>query len=287
MINLNNLQFQKLDFAGLKTLVNWAEEEGWNPGINDAEIFWKTDPDGYYGFYKESELIAGGSIVSYNGEFGFMGFFIVKPEYRTFGIGRKLWYQRRDTLISRLNKGATIGMDGVIDMQPFYNKGGFKILFRDERHEKIGENFKINKNIFSIETKDFDSILKYDKQCFGFSRPQFMITWLKQSGVKTFKYAENERLKGFAVIRKTKKGYKVCPLFADNPVVAEELYKACLNSVVGDPLYLDIPVINKDAVALIKKYNTTYVFECARMYYGNPPDVDINKIYGITTFELG
>jgi GNAT superfamily N-acetyltransferase len=287
MININDLKFQKLDFEGLKSLVKWAEEEGWNPGLNDAEVFWKTDPDGYYGYYYKGELIAGGSIVSYEGQFGFMGFFIVKPGYRSHGIGRKLWYQRRDTLISRLNKGATIGMDGVIAMQPFYNKGGFEIEFRDERHERIGEGFEIDKSISSIEEKNFDSILSYDKKSFGFSRPQFLIPWLKQSTVKTFKYVEDKKLKGFAVIRKANKGYKVCPLFADNPEIAEELYKACLNSVIGEPLYIDIPMINQEAVALIKKYNTTYVFECARMYYGKPPDIEINKVFGITTFELG
>jgi GNAT superfamily N-acetyltransferase len=287
MININDLKFQKLDFEGLKSLVKWAEEEGWNPGLNDAEVFWKTDPDGYYGYYYKGELIAGGSIVSYEGQFGFMGFFIVKPGYRSHGIGRKLWYQRRDTLISRLNKGATIGMDGVIAMQPFYNKGGFEIEFRDERHERIGEGFEIDKSISSIEEKNFDSILSYDKKSFGFSRPQFLIPWLKQSTVKTFKYVEDKILKGFAVIRKANKGYKVCPLFADNPEIAEELYKACLNSVIGEPLYIDIPMINQEAVALIKKYNTTYVFECARMYYGKPPDIEINKVFGITTFELG
>ena len=287
MINTNNLQFQKLNFEGLKTLISWANEEGWNPGINDAEVFWKTDPDGYYGYYYHKELIAGGSIVSYNKLFGFMGFFIVKPEYRSHGIGRKLWYQRRDTLISRLHKGATIGMDGVIAMQPFYNKGGFEIAFRDERHEKVGEKFEVDNNISPIEEKDFDSVLDYDKEYFGFPRPQFLIPWMQQANVKTFKYIYDTELKGFAIIRRANKGYKVCPLFADNAEIAEELYKACLNTVVGEPLYLDIPMINQDAITLIKKYNTTYVFECARMYYGKPPDIEINKVFGITTFELG
>ena len=287
MKNLENLQFQKLDFEGLQTLVKWAEDEGWNPGPNDAEIYWATDPDGYYGYFHNDELIAGGSIVSYNKQFGFMGFFIVKPEYRSLGIGRKLWYQRRDTLLSRLNDDASVGMDGVIAMQTFYKKGGFEIAFRDERHEKIGEEFIIDQNISPIIKDDFDSILEYDKQGFGFSRPQFLIPLLKQPDVKTFKYSNNGKLEGFAIIRKANKGYKICPLFADNSTIAEELYKACLNSVVGKPLYLDIPVINSDAVALTQKYNTTYVFECARMYYGKAPNIEINKVFGITTFELG
>lgn len=283
----NKLQFEKLNKQGLITLLDWAEKEGWNPGPFDADVYWETDPNGYYGYYHEGNLIAGGSIVAYGNQFGFMGFFIVAPKYRSMGIGRTLWHQRRDTLLARLNKNAAIGMDGVVAMQGFYEKGGFKIAFRDERHEKTGEAHKVDSNISAIYPEDIDAILSYDKKCFGFYRPKFLKPWLKLPEIKTFKYTLNDRLKGFAIVRKANKGYKVCPLFADDEMIAEELYKACLNSVVGEPLYMDIPVINNSAVALMKKYNTSYVFECARMYYGKAPQLDREKVFGITTFELG
>jgi len=283
----DDLQFRLLGFDGLKTLVNWAAQEGWNPGPHDAEVFFATDPEGFYGYFDRDEMIAGGSIVSYQKAFGFMGFFIVKPEYRASGIGRKLWCQRRDTLLSRLNPGAAIGMDGVVAMQPFYKKGGFEIAFRDERHEKTGTTFEIADNITPINDGDFDAIMTYDLQCFGFERPQFMKPWIKLPESYTFKFVENGEIKGFAVLRKATKGYKICPLFADDPTIATELYKACLNAVPGEPVYLDIPVINQAAVELTKAFNTTYVFECARMYYGKPPEIAVDKIFGITTFELG
>ena len=287
MNNLYDLDFQKLDFKGLETLILWAKEEGWNPGPKDAIAYWETDPDGFYGYYLKNELIAGGSIISYQATFGFMGFFIVKPAYRSQGIGRKLWMQRRNTLLSRLDKGASIGMDGVVAMQPFYEKGGFKIAFRDERHENIGKAFQVHLNISAIEKNDLNSILAYDEQCFGFPRPQFMIPWIEKTAYQTFKYVENDQIKGFAILRKAFVGYKICPLFADNELIAEELYKACLNSAIGEPVFIDIPMANQAAVALTKKYETNYVFECARMYYGKPPTVPIEKIFGITTFELG
>lgn len=287
MMDLNQLQFQQLDLNGLKTLMSWAEAEGWNPGPKDAEVFFATDPEGFYGYYHNGELIAGGAIVSYNGQFGFMGLFIVKPDYRSTGIGRQLWYQRRNTLLSRLDKGATIGMDGVVAMQPFYNKGGFEIAFRDERYVRTGAAYEVHKNITPITETDLDTVLAYDADCFGFPRPQFMQPWLFLPGNKTFKYTEDNIIKGFTVVRKLMKGYKIGPLFADNPTIAEELYKACLNAVQGEQLYMDIPVCNEAAVQLVKTYEAGYVFECARMYYGPPPKVDMNKVFGITSFELG
>ena len=50
-MNLENLDLKKLNKSHLNTLINWASSEGWNPGKNDAEVFWNTDPDGFYGFF--------------------------------------------------------------------------------------------------------------------------------------------------------------------------------------------------------------------------------------------
>lgn len=287
MINIENLDLKKLDKNGLKTLVSWAREEGWNPGDYDYDVFWKTDPDGYYGFYLENELIAGGAVISYDGEFGFMGLFIVHPDFRGQGIGKKLWYLRRDLLISRLKDGATIGMDGVVEMQPFYEKGGFNIAFRDERYECVGQKITNSNAISPVEKEDFEKLVDYDSKCFGYERKEFLKNWLVIPGSKSFKFSGKNKVNGYAVIREVNSGFKVGPIFADNDEVAEELYKACLNSAPGEFVYLDIPIINKGAVSLVKKYKAKYVFECARMYYGKEPKINVNKVYGITTFELG
>ncbi len=268
-------------------MVNWAKKEGWNPGNYDYEAFYKADPEGFYGFYFEGKLIAGGAIVSYSGNYGFMGLFIVHPDFRGKGIGNKLWYLRRDKLIERLKNGAIIGMDGVVAMQPFYQKGGFEIAFIDERYECIGKSFTLSENISNIESEEFKMILEYDTECFGFERAQFLSNWLKLPDSKFFKYMKEDKLEGYAVIRKVDPGFKIGPLFSNDAAVAEELYKACLNSAAGEPVYLDIPTTNKGAVELVKKYDANYVFECARMYYGGSPEVDIDKVFGITTFELG
>lgn len=287
MIKIEDLEFRKLNFQDLVTLVEWARNEGWNPGSNDAEVFWATDPNGFYGYFYKDDLFAGGAIISYNNEFGFMGLFIVKPEFRALGIGRKLWYQRRDLLLKRLTPNSSIGMDGVVDMQKFYQKGGFHIHFKDERYENIGRSFQLDTNISKIHEEDLEDIIQYDQQCFGFQRPQFLNPWIKLAGNKNFKYSENNQLKGFCIVRKVNFGYKIGPLFADNADIAEELYKACLNSVIGESIFIDIPMINEEAILLVNKYHAKYVFECARMYHGQAPPIPIKKVFGITSFELG
>lgn len=31
--------------------MNWARNEGWNPGPQDPEAFWAADPDFFYGYF--------------------------------------------------------------------------------------------------------------------------------------------------------------------------------------------------------------------------------------------
>jgi ribosomal protein S18 acetylase RimI-like enzyme len=286
-MNQTALIFRRLTFEEFQTLVNWAAKEGWNPGLQDASIFWATDPNGFYGYFDNEKLIGGGSIVSYAGQFGFMGFFIVHPDYRANGIGRTLWRQRRDTLLSRLSKDAAIGMDGVVAMQPFYQKGGFQIAYRDERYEKTGISYPIHPLIQPVTEADYKALFALDMECFGVDRTPFLSLWLKASNAQVFKYEEAQNLLGFAVIRQCQTGYKIGPLFAENETVAAALYERCLTEAIGEPVYLDIPVCNEAAVNLIQQYEATYVFECARMYYGAPPKTAIEKVFGITSFELG
>src|SRR3989344_3891679 len=206
---VRNMTREEFDIA-----VSWAAKEGWNPGLHDAGVFWDTDPKGFIVLEEDGEMIGSGSIVSYDGNFGFMGFFIVKPEYRGKGLGTDLWFYRRDALLKRLKKDSAIGMDGVFDMQPFYTKGGFKFSHRDLRMESTAQVEQYDDSrVTKIDPKDFNLIADFDKKHFGFDRRSFLKAWVFMEDSQAFKYTEGTEIKGYGVVRKCQKGYKIGPLF--------------------------------------------------------------------------
>jgi GNAT superfamily N-acetyltransferase len=88
------ITYRQATRAELDVAVERAVAEGWNPGLADADAYWATDPGGFVCAESNGEVIATGSIVSYGGVLGFMGFFIVRPDLRGQGIGREFWRWR-------------------------------------------------------------------------------------------------------------------------------------------------------------------------------------------------
>jgi GNAT superfamily N-acetyltransferase len=273
-------------------LVDWAAREGWNPGLHDAELFWATDPAAFIAAELEGELIGGGAITSYNGEFGFMGLFIVRPEYRGQGLGNTLWHARREQLLARLHPGASIGLDGVFEMQDYYAKGGFvfshrNIRFRAELPEHPATSPVEGSDIIALADVPFDQVLEYDSTCFPVSRPVFLREWISQPDALALGCQREGKLSGYGVVRRCKEGCKIGPLFADDTLTANALYTHLARFAAGGPVFLDIPENNPAAVEFVKQHQMTEVFGCARMYLGPAPVLAHERIFGVTTFELG
>lgn len=264
--------------------IGLASDEGWNPGIHDAESFYAADPNGYFVGLLGDEPVSSVSAVKYDSSYGFAGFYIVKPEYRGQRYGIQICNHALDYL-----KGCNIGCDGVVAQQENYKKIGFKLAYRNVRYEsKGGGDTPTDSGIVDLTTLPLPMIETYDRRFFPAPRSAFLKTWISQPEGRALGIRQGDRLVGYGVLRKCRTGYKIGPLFADNPSLAETLFLALKSSAGADePIYLDTPEINPEAVALAKKHGMEIVFETARMYNGEFPDVDLNGTFGVTTFELG
>ena len=266
--------------------ISWAAAEGWNPGLHDAECFYAADPTGFLMGVLDGEPIASISVVKYGRTFGFVGFYIVRPEFRGKGYGLQIWKAGLASL-----QGRTIGLDGVIEQQENYLKSGFKLAYRNIRYEGIGDESSVSNiqfNIVPLTSLPISTVLEYDKPFFPDDRTPFLKGWLSQPDSYAIGLTHQQTLIGYGVLRICQTGYKIGPLFADTSKFAEAIFLSLRARVPsGSSFYLDVPALNPHAVALAQRYQMKHIFETARMYAPSAPELPINRWFGVTSFELG
>lgn len=264
--------------------IEWAAKEGWNPGLQDAACYAAADPNGFFVGLLHDEPIATISAIRYGATFGFIGFYIVKPEFRGKGYGIQIWQAGLQYL-----EGRNIGLDGVVAQQDNYKKSGFHLAYRNIRYEGVGGGAVPEQVTFvDLKTLPFECVKEYDRYFFPEDRSHFIRMWINQMNGHALGIQHKGGLTGYGVIRPCRLGYKIGPLFADSPEDAGLLFRALKAKVnISDAVFLDVPEVNQAAVKLASQYEMKVAFETARMYTGDPPDMPQQRIFGVTSFEIG
>ncbi len=268
----------------VETAIDWAETEGWNPGNHDAECFYTADPNGFFIGLLDNEPVAMVSAVAYGSSYGFMGFYIVKPEVRNTGYGVQLW----DAGLRRL-ADRCIGLDSVRPDLVSFKKPEFKPFYTNYRFKWIKDKqWTPSPEVIKLADLPFSVLAAYDYEVFTFSREPFLKSWISRPGTTALGILKDDKLSAYGVIRVCREGFKIGPLFSNTPEYARSLFEALTKDVPTEAsVYLDTPERNGESVILAKSYGMTEVFRTSRMYNKDEPSIPLNKWFGVTSFELG
>ena len=280
----NKYTIRQMTRDEIDVAIGWAALEGWNPGLYDAHCFHAADPGGFLVGLVDGEPVATISVVKYGADFGFLGFYIVKPAFRGKGYGLRLWKAGMEYL-----GNVTTGLDGVVERQDDYRKSGFALAHRNIRYQGTGGIPAPNDlGIIGLQQVPFGKICTFDRLFFPAERKQFIKCWIRQPGCTSLGFVKDRVLRGYGVIRECRTGYKIGPLFAVNSETAEKLFMALISGLpAGAAFFLDVPEVNRVAILLAENNKMQVVFETARMYRGKAPELPMDKIFGVTSFELG
>jgi GNAT superfamily N-acetyltransferase len=262
--------------------IDWAAAEGWNPGQADAGCFATVDPQGFLIGEIDGTPAATISIVNYDAAFAFLGFYIVRPDLRGLGHGIAIWRA------AVAHAGArTIGLDGVLAQQENYRKSGFILAHRNVRYGGIVAAPAPRADIVPLADVPFALIEADDATVFPTSRTTFLRAWIDTPGHIGCALLRDGRLCAWGVIRPARKGHKIGPLVADDRAGAEAIFTALVAASGGGEIFLDVPEPQREAVALAESYGLAPVFETARMYTGAIRPMRLERVFGVTSFELG
>ena len=280
---MNSFTIRTMRPDEISLAVDWAAAEGWNPGTADAACFASVDAEGFLIGELDGAPAATVSCVNYDERFAFLGFYIVRADLRGKGYGLRIW----DAAIAHAGT-RVVGLDGVTAQQENYKKSGFQLAYANVRYGgTVVASAAPRADIIDLSDVPFAAVEAGDAMVFPAPRSAFLRTWIGSPGHIGCAVMRDGRLSSWGVIRPCRVGFKVGPLVADDRAGAEAVLSALIARVGGGEIFLDVPGINGEAAALARDFGLAPVFETARMYTGAIPPLRLERVFGVTTFELG
>jgi GNAT superfamily N-acetyltransferase len=277
----DSLKVRAMRLQEVELALDWAAAEGWNPGLADAACFAVTDPTGFLLGEIDGAPAATISVINYDDRFAFLGFYIVRPDLRGRGYGKRIWQCGLAHAGSR-----TIGLDGVMAQQENYKKSGFALSHRNIRYG--GRLSAVSApNTMPLTAVPFEALAADDATVFPAARPVFLNSWINAPGHIGRALVTDDQLRAWGVIRPCRVGFKIGPLVADDRGCAEKVLATLVAAVGGGEIFLDIPEPNHEAAALARSHGLAPVFEAARMYTRPIRPMRLERVFGVTSFELG
>jgi GNAT superfamily N-acetyltransferase len=246
--------------------------------------FYNTDPSGFLVGVVREVPVGCISVVKYGGDFAFLGLFMVHPDFRGRGYGKKLWERGIASA-----EGRTIGLDGVPAQQANYQRAGFEMAYRTVRYGGIPKAQPVNGiSATPIAPDRLEGLQRYDAANFPQARKTFVSLWCGAPAKrKSVVVRSSGKIRGYGTIRRCFEGHKIGPLFANDPDIASAILSTLIPTAKGGRIYIDVPADNIEGVRLTESLGLEPVFETARMYRGPAPTLPMKRIFGVTTLELG
>lgn len=270
------MTIRTMKLADLELALDWAAQEGWNPGLDDAAAFLAADPDGFLISEVNGKPAAVISVVNHDPTFAFLGLYICAPEFRGQGHGLALW--KAGILHAG---GRCIGLDGVPDQQANYARSGFDPAGKTVRYTG---SLPTDAPLHTEVPQEIAAISAADAEFSGFTRPNFAQAWFADTQTRrTFTLGKG----CFATARQCRDGVKIGPLYANSVSELDTLFALISRQFGRQPVTLDIPLQSKALSDYVSDMGFTPSFETARMYKGKAPLLKLPVFSATATLELG
>ena len=170
-----------MTLADLETVLEWAADEGWNPGVEDAEAFLAADPEGFFVTEDDGVPVAAISVVNHSPDFAFLGLYLCRPSHRGRGIGYALWQHALEHAGHR-----TVGLDGVPEQQQNYVRSGFAHAGSTVRY--AGKIDPVRDGAIRLARPDeAEQLIAMEAEASGTHKPAYLAAWFTNTGTrKTF-----------------------------------------------------------------------------------------------------
>ncbi|XP_022111832.1 uncharacterized protein LOC110991044 [Acanthaster planci] len=273
----------------VSVLSNSQPVEGSRLRNEELRLMYDTDPNGFFlATADDGDVVGTVAALRLSDKLGFIGFHHVRDSF--LEEGARLW----DVAVGYLGD-RNIGIEVAMQDVEKYMELGFKEEWRNGCFKGSGipllPEVQSNRLLRSVAEMGFGRVVDFDTDVCGEPRVKFLLKWLRTDNPRAAQAVlEDNRVVGYGVIRPLQRAssHRIGPLLAENTALAQVLLLSLLSSVPQQTLYLDSPLDNPSFTRLLETdLKMEQVQERARMYTRGNPHVNVRKVFGMLSKDIG
>ena len=291
------IEIRQMTIDDLSLGLRLTQQAGWNQTESDWLRFMNLEPTGCfvaeldgYSVGTTTTCIFGGTPFCTNSQNGNLGqvawisMVLVDVNARGKGVGTELLKHSLTYLDKR--KAITTRLDATSAGQPIYEKLGFVAQYELARFEGIAPPGRIGPVVTKATSKVFTQIIDFDKRMTGTDRTKMLSRLFEEFPQYIRILQHGDTITGFATMRPGANAIQIGPCIATTNA-GPALLSDALNRCAGEPVFVDIPLDNADAVKIAESSGLKIQRYFMRMYRGQRVKDNIKALWASSGPEKG
>ena len=260
-----------------------TKQAGWNQIESDWLRFIKMEPNGCFAAELDGRSV-GTTTTCILGHVAWIAMVLVDVEARGKGIGTELLKYSLNYLDTR--KVKTVRLDATSAGQPIYEKLGFVAEYQLARFEGIAPSGKRGTLVSKAVPALYASIIEFDKWTTGTNRGNMLSRFFEEFPEDIRIIRDGDKIDGFILTRPGANAIQIGPCIASTDA-GSVLLSDALSRCAEEPVFIDIPVDNAEAVEIAESCGLKVQRYFMRMYRGERIKDDIKAIWSSSGPEKG
>jgi len=263
------------------------QQVGWNQAIGDWERVLAWEPDGCYVAERGGAVIATATSTVFTPRLAWVGMMLVDPACHRQGLGRTLL-----TRVLRWLEGprgvACVGLDATPLGKLLYDTADFRDEYTLQRLEGVAPAVAAPADVRPLTAADVPRLATLDQATWGVDRLRLLRDLFAAHPAGCHLLERAGTIQGYVLSHPGARRWYLGPLVATDPDAADQLLRAVLAPLSGQPVVLDAPDPNPAAAALAARYGLQPVRPFIRMTRGaRLPAAAVDQCYAIAGPEIG
>ncbi|MHC4432372.1 MAG: GNAT family N-acetyltransferase [Planctomycetota bacterium] len=258
------IKIRRMTIDDLGLGIRLSAEAGWNQTGADWRRFIELEPQGCFVGELNGRSVGTTTTCVFR-KTAWIAMVLVDMSARHKGVGTTLLKHSIEYLQSRRVK--TIRLDATSFGQPIYEKLGFEVDYELARFEGVAPASKECSAAVEATPAMSGDLLEFDKRMTGLERGTLLSRLFEEFPENLRVVKRSGEIEGFVTMRPGANAVRIGPCTA-TPDVGPALLSDALNSCTGEPVLIDVPSDNVEAVKVAKSGSLTIKHTLTRMSRG-------------------